>query len=63
MLKGITIELKEDSKPYHAKPFPFKKHEPTLKKEADRLIKIGVLKKINTPNRQLLLLLYLKMVK
>ena len=43
-----TIELKEDAKPYHAKPFPIPKiHEPTLKKEVDRLIKIGVLKKIN----------------
>ena len=43
-----TIELKEDAKPYHAKPFPIPKiHEPTLKKEVNRLIKIGVLKKIN----------------
>ena len=36
-----TIELKEDVKPYHAKPFPIHKiHEPTLNKEVDRLIKI-----------------------
>ena len=43
-----TIELKEDAKPYHAKPFPIPKiHEPTLKKDIDRLIKIGVLKKIH----------------
>ena len=35
-----TIELKED-----AKPFPIPNiHEPTLKNEVDRLIKIGVLK-------------------
>ena len=43
-----TMELKEDAKPYHAKPFPIPKtHEPPLKKEVNRLIKIGVLKKIN----------------
>ena len=36
-----TIELKEDAKPYHAKPFPIPKiHELTLKKEVNRLIKI-----------------------
>ena len=29
------IELKEDVKPYHAKPFPIPKvHEPTLKKRS-----------------------------
>ena len=29
-----AIELKEDAKPYHAKPFPIPKiHEPTLKKK------------------------------
>ena len=40
-----TIDLKEDPKPY---PFPISKiHELTLKKEVNRLIKIGVLKKIN----------------
>ena len=42
------IELKENIKPYHAKPFPIPKvHEPTLKKEVERLVKIGVLKRIN----------------
>ena len=42
-----TTELKEDAKPYHAKPFPIPKiHELNLKKEVYRLIKIGVLKKI-----------------
>ena len=42
------IELKDDIKPYHAKPFPIPKvHEATLKKEVERLIKIGVLKRIN----------------
>ena len=35
-----NIELKEDAKPYHTKPFPIHKiHEPTLKKEVNRLIK------------------------
>ena len=42
------IELKEKVAPYHAKPFPIPKvHETTLKKEVERLVKIGVLKKIN----------------
>ena len=45
---NFTIEFKENAKPYHAKPFPIPKiHEPTLKKEVTRLIKIGVLKNIN----------------
>ena len=43
-----TIELQENTKPHHAKPFPIPKiHEPTLKKEVNRSIKIGVLKKID----------------
>ena len=34
-----TIELKEDAKPYHAKPFPIlKTHELTLKKVVIRFI-------------------------
>ena len=41
---NYTIELKEDAKPYHAKPFPILKiHEPTLKKKVNKLIKIGLL--------------------
>ena len=49
-----SIELKEHAKPYHVKPFPIPKiHELTLKKEVNRLIKIGVLKKLIIPNRQL----------
>ena len=41
-------KLKEDAKHYYAKPFPIPKfYEPTLKKEVNRLIRIGVLKKIN----------------
>ena len=40
-------KLKEDEKTYHAKPFPIPKlHELTFKKEVDKLIKIGALKKI-----------------
>ena len=43
-----TIGLKEDAKPYRVKPFPILTiHKPTLKKEGNRLIKIGILKKIN----------------
>ena len=45
---NYAIELKEDAKPYHAKPFPIPKiFKLTLKKKVNRLIKIGVLKKIN----------------
>ena len=43
-----SLELQENAKPYHAKPFPVPNiHQPTLKKEVNKLIKIGVLKKIN----------------
>ena len=43
-----TIELKDDTKPHHVKPFPISKiHELTLVKEVNRLIKIGILKKVN----------------
>ena len=44
---NYKIELQEGVKPYHAKPFPIPRvHEKTLRKEADRLVKIGVLKRI-----------------
>ena len=44
----IIIELKEEIKPYHAKAFPIPRiHEETLKREVERLVKIGVLKRIN----------------
>ena len=47
------IELKEDAKPYHTKPFPILKiHELALKKKVNRLIKIGVLKKKKINNSQ-----------
>ena len=55
-----TIELKEDAKPYPAKPFPIPNiHEKILKKVFNRLIKIEVSKKINNSQWKLLLLLYL----
>ena len=42
------IELKEGAVPFHAKPYGIPKiHEYTMKKEVERLCKIGVLKKIN----------------
>ena len=45
---NYKIELQEGVKPYHAKPFPIPRvHEKTLRKEVDRLVKIGVLKRIN----------------
>ena len=46
---NYTIELKEDAKPYHTKTFPIPTiYEPTLKKEVNKLIKIRVLKIINS---------------
>ena len=45
---NYTIELEEETKPYYVKHFPIPtNHEPNLKKEVDRLIKIEVWKKIN----------------
>ena len=45
-----SIELKEEAKFSHAKPFPIPKiHELILKKEVNRLIKIGVLKNSKFP--------------
>jgi hypothetical protein len=42
------IELKPDAIPYHARAFPVPKiHEQTLRKEVERLCKLGVLKRIN----------------
>ena len=42
------IELQDNIKPYHAKPFPIPRvHEETLKKEVNRLVEIGVLKRVN----------------
>ena len=42
------IQLKDNVEPYHAKPFPVPHaYEATLKTEIERLVKIGVLKKVN----------------
>ena len=44
---NYTIEIQEDVKPYHTNPLSIPTiHEPTLKKQVDRLIKIGELKKM-----------------
>ena len=44
--KPVHLELKKDAVPKHHKAFPVAKiHEETLKKELDRLCKLGVLKK------------------
>ena len=46
--KPIHIQLKEGATPYHAKPYAVPKaYERKLKMEVDRLVKIGVLKKVN----------------
>ena len=43
-----TIELQENAKPYHTKPFPIPKYSRTnYKKELDILIEIRVLNNIN----------------
>ena len=42
------LELKPDVKPYHAKAFPVPKvHMETLRREVERLCKVGVLKRVN----------------
>ena len=46
--KTLSLNLKPDAKPYYACSFPIPKcYELTLRQEADRLVKIGVLKKVN----------------
>ena len=45
---NYDIKLKEGATPFHSKPYPIPKaHEQTLKKEIQRLVNIGVLKKVN----------------
>ena len=42
----MKIELKKDAKPFHGKPFPVPRiYLETLRKEVDRLVEIGVLKR------------------
>ena len=44
----IELELKEGAQPYHARPYPIPRcHADTLRMEVDRLVQIGVLKKVN----------------
>jgi len=46
--KPYEIELKPDVTPYHSHPFSLPKfYEKTLRKEVERLYKIGVLKRVN----------------
>ena len=41
----VHFELKDDAKPYHGRAFPVPRiHWETLKKEIDRLVKLGILK-------------------
>ena len=44
----LSIKLKPGVEPYHARSFPIPKcYEETLRQEVERLVKIGVLKKVN----------------
>ena len=44
----LSIQLKPGVKPYHARSFPIPKcYELTLKQEVERLVQLGVLKKVN----------------
>ena len=45
---SYNIELKDNVKPYHARPYAVPKaYEQTLRQEVERLCKVGVLKRIN----------------
>ncbi len=44
----VKIELKEGATPYHARSYTVPKaYEQTLRLEVERLVKIGVLKRVN----------------
>ena len=44
----VDLELKEGASPYHARPYPIPKcHAETLRMEVERLVEIGVLKRVN----------------
>ena len=46
--KSVHLELKEGAQPYHARPYPIPKSlEIKIKLEIERLIRAGVLKKVN----------------
>jgi len=41
----VHFELKEGAKPYHGRPFPVPRiHRETMKKEVDRMVKLGIMK-------------------
>ena len=41
----VSLELKEGAKPHHGRPSPVPRiHRKTLKKEVDRMVKLGILK-------------------
>ena len=43
----VKIEVKEGATPYHARSYTPKAYEQTLRLEVERLVKIGVLKRVN----------------
>ena len=46
--KPVTLDLKPDAKPHYQHPYQIPRiHEETLKREVERLIQLGVLKKCN----------------
>jgi hypothetical protein len=50
----VKLELQADATPYHARPFPIPRcHAETLKMEVDRLVEIGVLKKLTAQSGRL----------
>ena len=47
-LDPVELELKPDATPFHARPYPIPKcHADTLRMEVDRLVEIGVLRRVN----------------
>ena len=41
----VHFELKDGAKPHHGRPFPVPRiHRETMKKEVDRLVRLGILK-------------------
>ena len=46
--KPVDLKIQKDAKPVYSKPFPIpRSQEETLKREVKRLVKLGVLRKIN----------------
>ena len=47
-MDDYDVELRPDAKPYHARAYPIPRvHQATLRLEVERLVKAGVLKKVN----------------